>query len=302
MMDGSKIGIVTDSSCDLSRAEADRLGVVMVPLAVSFGPEVFFGGEFSHDEFWEKTKGPFWPTTSQPSIGAFEEAFAALVDEGRHVLCLTLTSHHSGTYNSAWAAARRFGDSVTVVDSLSVSAGLAWQVIAAVEAAERGMALEDIVALTRDMSRRTRLIAVLDSIENVKKGGRVAKLMPLLQRLMDAFDLKPMLKMVDGQLDLAGTPRSYQKALHRIEEQVVAMAPLAKLTVLHTRVPDKAANFANTLASAIGFPREEISVLELGPVLATHAGRGVTGVLVLLQAVPDERGQDGTAAAQPSEL
>jgi DegV family protein with EDD domain len=295
-MYGTKLRIVADSSCDLSTGEADRLGVVMVPLAVCFGPEVFLAGELSHDEFWEKTKGPFWPTSSQPSVGAFEEAFAALVDEGCHVLCLTLTSHHSGTYNSAWAGAQRFGDSVTVVDSLSVSAGLAWQVIAAVEAAERGMALDDIVALSRSMSRRTRLVAVLDTIENVRKGGRVSKLMPLLGRLMKVFDLKPMLKMVDGELDLAGTPRSYEKALHRIEEQVVAVTPLEKMTVIHTRLPERAASFADILASAIGFPREEVSVLELGPVLASHAGPGVIGVLVLLQAVPD-MGKPGEGAA-----
>jgi DegV family protein with EDD domain len=297
-MGDSKVGIVTDSSCDLSRAEADHLGVIMVPLAVSFGPEVFLAGELSHDEFWEKTKGRFWPTTSQPSSGAFEEAFASMVDEGCHVLCLTLTGHHSGTYNGACAAARRFGDSVTVVDSLSVSDGLAWQVAAAVEAAERGTALQDIIALTRDMSRRTRLVAVLDTIENVRKGGRVAKLMPLLDRLMHILDLKPMLKMVNGQLDLAGTPRSYRKALDRIEEQVVAMGPLEKLTVLHTRLPEKAASFADSLASAIGFPREEICILELGPVLATHAGPGVTGVLVLLKAESDRSKGGGRAAGR----
>ncbi len=297
-MGDSNIGLVTDSSCDLSRAEADRLGVVMVPLAVSFGPEVFLAGELSHDEFWEKTRGRFWPTTSQPSSGAFEEAFTSMVDQGCHVLCLTLTGHHSGTYNGACAAARRFGDRVTVVDSLSVSDGLAWQVAAAVEAAEKGTALQDIIALTRDMSRRTRLVAVLDTIENVRKGGRVAKLMPLLDRLMHILDLKPMLKMVNGQLDMAGTPRSYRKALDRIEEQVVAMGPLEKLTVLHTRLPGKAASFADTLASAIGFPREEICILELGPVLATHAGPGVTGVLVLIKAESDRSKGGGGAAAR----
>jgi len=121
---GSKIRIVTDSSCDLPKSEADSLGVAVVPLSVAFGPEVLYDGELSHDEYWEKTRGPFWPQTSQPSVGAFEEAFAPLVDEESHVLCLTITGYHSGTYNSASTAAQRFRDKVTVIDSLSVSAGL----------------------------------------------------------------------------------------------------------------------------------------------------------------------------------
>ncbi|NIN66478.1 MAG: DegV family EDD domain-containing protein [Anaerolineae bacterium] len=287
-MDGSKIGIVTDSSCDLSRAEANRLGVVLVPLAVSFGPETYLDGELSHDGFWEKAEGPYWPTSSQPSVGAFEEAFAPLVDEGCHVLCLTLTSHHSGSYSSAWAAAQRFGDSVTVVDSLSVSAGLAWQVKVAVEAAEQGMALEDITALLRDMSRRTRLFAVVDTVEYVRRGGRVAKVMPILGRMMKAFDVKLMLKMVDGELDLLATQRSYEKALNRIQAEVISWSPVEKLGILHTRLLDHATSFAHTLAASTGFPVEQITISEAGPALATHAGPRVIGAFVLRQTVGDE--------------
>ncbi|TKJ28700.1 MAG: hypothetical protein CEE40_10915 [Chloroflexi bacterium B3_Chlor] len=286
-MDGSKIRVVTDSTCDLPKGEVDRLGVVVVPLSVSFGPEVFLDGELTHDEFWEKTKGPFWPKSSQPSVGAFEEVFAPLVEEGYRVLCLTITSHHSGTYNSAWAAAQRFGGSVTVVDSLSVSAGLAWQVLAEVEAARKGMALEDIVTISHDMATRTKLFAVLDTIENVRRGGRVDKVMPLLSRLMSAFSLKPILKMVDGELDLAATARSYEKALKRIQEEVVAVAPLEKMAVIHTRLPERAASFADTLASATGVPRGQIPMVEMGPAIATHAGPGVIGAFVLSETAPD---------------
>jgi len=282
----SKIGIVTDSSCDLAKSEIDSLGVAVLPLSVAFGPEVFYDGDLSHDEYWEKTKGPFWPKTSQPSVGAFEEAFARLVDEGYHVLCLTITSHHSGTYNSAWAAAQRFGDKVTVIDSLSVSAGLAWQVIAAVEAAGQGKELQDIVSITRDMSRRTRLLAVLDTIENVRRGGRVAKVMPVLGRLMRVFDLKPLLNMVDGELSLVATPRSYDRGLKRIQDEVTALLPVEKIAVLHTRVAEKAAAFADVLADTTGFPRAEIPILELGPAISTHAGPGVIGTFVLCETVP----------------
>lgn len=80
MRSASQIRIVTDSSCDLPKSEVDRLGVIVVPLAVSFGSEVLLDGDLTHDEYWERTKGPFWPTSSRPSVGAFEEAFAPLVE------------------------------------------------------------------------------------------------------------------------------------------------------------------------------------------------------------------------------
>ncbi len=286
MMAGSTMKIVTDSSCDLSKPEIESLGVTVVPLSVAFGPEVFYDGELSHDEFWEKAKGPFWPQSSQPSVGAFEQAFAPLADGGCQVLCLTITSHHSGTYNSAWAAAQRFGDKVTVVDSLSVSAGLAWQVIAAVEAARQGRGVEDIVSVTQDMSRRTRLLAVLDTIENVRRGGRVAKVMSVLGGLMHVFNIKLLLKMVDGELDLLGTSRSYDKGLKRIKEEVTALMPVEKMAVVHARVPEEAAAFADVLADITRFPRGEIRVVELGPAISTHAGPGVIGTFVLSKSLP----------------
>jgi DegV family protein with EDD domain len=140
----------------------------VVPLSVSFGSDVLFDGELSNDEYWERTKGPFWSKTSQPSVRAFEDVFARSVGEGVRLLCLTITSHHSGTYNSAWLVAQEFGDEVVVVDSLGVSAGLGWQVKAAVEAARQGRELEDIVSIPRGLSSRTRLYALLDTIENVR--------------------------------------------------------------------------------------------------------------------------------------
>jgi DegV family protein with EDD domain len=275
------IKVVADSTCDLSRAEMEGMGAVMVPLSVSFGPEVFYDGQLSHDEYWEKAKGPFWPKTSQPSAGAFEEAFAAQVDAGHEVLCLTLTSHHSGTYGTAFATARRFGNSVTVVDTRSVSSGMAWQVEAAVKAASQGAARQEIVALLEDMAARTLLFAALDTVENVRKGGRVSKVMPLLNRLMGVFDLKTVLTMADGELSLVAAPRSYEGALKRVCDEVLARAPLDKMGVIHTRVPKRASALAETMAGLAGLDRGEIPVVEVGPVLACHAGPRIVGAFLL---------------------
>lgn len=275
------IKVVADSTCDLSRAEMEDMGAVMVPLSVSFGPEVFYNGQLSHDEYWEKAKGPFWPKTSQPSAGAFEDAFSTQVDAGYEVLCLTLTNHHSGTYGTAFAAARRFGDSVTVVDTRSVSSGMAWQVEAAVKAAAEGVDRQGIVALLKDMAARTLLFATLDTVENVRKGGRVSKVMPLLNRLMGVFDLKTVLTMADGELTLVAAPRSYEGALKRVRNEVLARAPLDKVGVIHTCVPERASALADSLADLAGLDRGEIPVVEVGPVLACHAGPRIVGAFLL---------------------
>jgi DegV family protein with EDD domain len=275
------IKVVADSTCDLPREEMEDLGAVSVPLSVSFGPEVFYDGQLSQDEYWEKAKGAYWPKTSQPSAGAFEKAFAAQVEAGYEVLCLTLTSHHSGTYGTAFSAAERFAGRVTVVDTRSVSTGMAWQVEAAVKAASEGANRQEIVALLEDMSRRTLLFATLDTIENVRKGGRVDKVMPLLNRMMGVFDLKTVLIMADGELSMVAAPRTYEGALSRVRDEVLARAPLHKIGVIHTRVPERASALADTLADQAGLDRADVRVVEVGPVLACHAGPRVVGAFLL---------------------
>jgi DegV family protein with EDD domain len=285
-MTDARIRVVTDSTCDLSKEEVEALGVTMVPLSVSFGPEVFYDGELSKDEYWEKAKGPYWPQTSQPPAGAFEEAFARHVDAGHEVVCVTLLSHYSGAYSTACAVARTFGDRVSVIDSGTVSIGLGWQAIAAAEASAAGMEREAIVRLVKDISHRTRFFAVLDTIENVQKGGRLAKLMPLMARMMRVFDVRLVLVMARGDLSLVGAARSYEGAVARARDEALALAPLEKIAVFHTRAPERASLLADTLAEMSGLARDGIRVVEGGPVLACHAGPKVMGVFALSKSPP----------------
>jgi len=276
-----KVKVVADSTCDLSHAEADSLGILMVPLSVSFGPEVYYDGQLSQDEYWEKAKGPFWPKTSQPPAGAFEEVFARHTEAGYDVVCVTLLSRYSGAYGTACAAAGRFQGRVSVIDSGSVSTGLAWQAMAAAEAAAQGHAREEIVGLVKGIARRIRFYAMLDTIENVRKGGRLSRLMPMMDRLMRVFDLKIVLVMADGELGLVGAARSYERAVERLQEDTLARAPLERIAVFHTRASQRASALADTLAEMSGLAREQIRVVEGGPVLACHAGPKVLGVFLL---------------------
>jgi DegV family protein with EDD domain len=132
------IHIVTDSGCDLPPHLLEEFEIEVVPLVVRFGTDVYDDDELSVEEFWAKMSGPHHPRTSQPSVGTFERVFERLIAQGKQVLCLTVTSKHSGTFNAARLAAQRFGQAAKVFDSLSLSLGLGLQALAAAQAARVG--------------------------------------------------------------------------------------------------------------------------------------------------------------------
>ncbi len=130
------IAIVTDSACDLAPAVLAEHHVTAVPLVVRFGLEVFEDGQLTLDEFWAKVaQSPYPPQTSQPPTGAFEAAFSGLVGAGYHVICPVISSKISGTFNSAYAAAQRFAERVTIFATQTWSLAQGYQVLAAAKAA-----------------------------------------------------------------------------------------------------------------------------------------------------------------------
>lgn len=275
------VRIVTDSSCDLPRRLMERFKIAVVPLVVRFGAEVYDDGKLSADEFWQKATGQNKPQTSQPPAWAFEDLFERLVAQGRQVLCLTVTSKHSGTFNSALLAAQRFGDKVNVFDSLSCSLGHGIQVLAAAQAAWEGRTMPEILERLESLRERVRMTIVLDTLENLRRGGRADGFIPIVDRMTRVLNIKPVINMVDGQLRLLGPARSFQGGLRRVLNLVEEMGSLEYLAVVHTRSQEKAEEMANWLAERLGFPRERIWVRETGAVLASHAGKGVVGVLAV---------------------
>ncbi len=275
------VRIVTDSSCDLPRRLVERFKIAVVPLIVHFGLEVYDDGDLPVEEFWQKAAGPDHPQTSQPSVGTFEEFFGQLVAQGKQVLCLTITGKHSGTFNAAHLAAQRFGEMVKVFDSFSLSLGLGLQALAAAQAAQAGRSMQEILALLEDTRARMRLMIVLDTLENLRRGGRADGFIAIADRMTRALNIKAIINVVDGQLRLLGAARSFQGGLRRVLNLVERLGPLEHLAVVHTRSHEMAEEMANRLAERIGFPRERIWVRETGAVLACHAGAGVIGVLAV---------------------
>jgi len=277
------VKIVTDTSSDVPQDVATNLDITLVPLILRFGHEEFLDRQLTSEEFWERARRGPMPQTSQPSIGAFESAFAPLVNAGHEVVCVTITSKHSGTYNAAWAAAQQFGNRVAVFDSLSLSWGLGFQVLAAAKAAQAGATTAEILALLTDMRERVRVILVLDTMENLKRGGRADKLIPVFDRLAKVFNIKPLINLVDGELKLYASARSYTKALERLTQDTIAYAPVEHLAVMHTCRPELANSLADRLAREMAFPRDQIPVGEIATVLACHGGEGVLGAVSVLK-------------------
>ena len=279
------IGVVTDSSCDLPSQLLEESEIEIVPLTVHFGTDVYRDGEFSIDEFWQLAAASP-PKTSQPPVGAFEETFERLIALGKRVLCVTITSKHSGTFNAARLAAQRFGEAVTVFDSHSFSLGLGIQALSAAEAARVGRSMHDILALLEGLRTRMRLLVVLDTLENLRRGGRADGFIGVADRMARALNIKVIINPEEGQLRLFGAARSFKGALARVLNAIEQLGPLQHLAVIHTRNWQAAEQMAEQLAQRSGFPRRQILLAETGAALATHAGPGVIGVL----AVPMQAG------------
>jgi DegV family protein with EDD domain len=278
---GEMIRVVTDSSCDLSSNLLEEFGIEVVPLSVLFGSEVYADGELSLDEFWDKAAGPQLPKTSQPPVGAFEAVFERIVAGGGRVLCLTLTGKHSGTVNSAHVAAQRFGGVVQIFDSHSLSLGLGWQAVSVAKAVREGWRMPEILDMLEGLRARMRFLIILDTLENLRHGGRADAFIAVADRMTRALNIKVLIDVVDGQLRLSGAARSFKGALRRVLDAVGRLDSLEHLAVVHTRNQPLAEWVAKQLAQRIGFPEERIWLAETGPVLASHAGPGVIGVMAV---------------------
>jgi DegV family protein with EDD domain len=275
------IRIVTDSSCDLPQEVVARLGIEVVPLLVHFGDDAFWDGELAPEDFWRRASGPHGPKTSQPPVGVFEELFERLLAGGGQVLCLTLTGVHSGTFNTAYLAARRFGEAVSVFDSQSLSLGLGLQAVEAAWAAGAGRSMEEILVLLQHLRSRVQLTVVLDTLESIRRGGRADRFIAVADRMTQLLNIKAIVNFVEGRVQLLSAARSFQGGLRRVLGLVEQLGPLEHLAVVHARNLDKAKQMVNQLAEQTGFARERIWLCETGAVLASHAGAGAVGVVAI---------------------
>ena len=271
------IRIVTDSACDLPEEVVTEHGVRVVPLTIRFGDEEFIDREqLSTSEFWARcAQQTALPETAAPAPGQFEAAYREIAAEGADgIVVISLSGAMSATMQSAELAARSVTDviPVRVVDSRSVTLGLGTIVLAAARLAATGATLDEVEAFARDRAARTRVFGALDTLENLKKGGRIGNAKALLAT---ALAIKPIIEVVDGQVEQGGKQRTRSKALKFLVEKVREYeGQISDLAVLHADCSDvdQFVEMLRTVHSG------EIVVGEIGPVVGTHAGRGTIGV------------------------
>jgi DegV family protein with EDD domain len=196
------VRIVTDSSCDLTDEEVAAHGIEVVPLTIRFGDEELEDRtELSVEAFYDKlAASAVLPETAAPAPGKFEAAFRRQAAAGADaVVCINLSSDLSATMQSAQNAARAVADDldVRVVDSHSITSGLGTQVLLAAEAAAGGATADEVVALVEDLAARTHVVGALDTLDNLKKGGRIGGAQALLGSLLS---IKPIVDISTGKV------------------------------------------------------------------------------------------------------
>ncbi|MGO8872895.1 MAG: DegV family protein [Acidimicrobiales bacterium] len=273
----SGIYIVTDSSCDLTEDDLDQLEVEVVPLNVRFGVEEFTDGlDLTVAEFYSRmAQSRELPQTSCPSPGAFEHVFKrASVSGADAVVCLCLSSDLSNTLQSARIASNAVADQIPVhvVDSRSVSSGLGTLVLEAARVARSSVGVEAVLSRVRSLIPRTRVFAALNTLENLRKGGRIGGAKAMIGSMLS---IKPVIDISSGVVQEAGKPRTRKKAMRMLYEHMIGAGPIKHLAVMHGGAPD-IDEFLDLIAPR--FPRGSFRLGQLGAIVGAHGGAEVIGV------------------------
>lgn len=210
------VRFIIDSASDVLPGEAQAMGVTVLPMTITFGQQPYYDSvDLTHREFFDKlAQSQELPTTSQVSPAVFADAFEELVSQGHQVVCITLSSGLSGTYQSAMIAASDFDGQVFVVDSKNATIGERILLMRGLALAQQGMEASQIAEQLTQEREKIRLVAMVDTLEYLKKGGRVSAAAALAGGLLG---IKPAIEVKDGKVLTAGTARGSKKANSLLE-------------------------------------------------------------------------------------
>lgn len=273
--------IVTDSTCDLPDEMASELDITVVPLQVIFGNEAFRAGELSTDEFFRRlASAPELPRTSQPSVGEFRAVYEELAKRTDRIVSIHLSARFSGTVETARLAARELIGrcSIEVIDSGTVSMAMGLGVIAAARVAREGAGLDDCASTARSVLGRERLAVALDTLEYLRRGGRIGRAQAFLGGLLR---LKPIVTVRDGETFPLTRVRTRKKALEELLRICLEDAVVEEAVVMEATTPDDARYIADELHKRM--PGVPVHLGKLGPVIGVHGGPGTIGLAVVLR-------------------
>ena len=270
------IRIVTDSACDIPQALVEKYNITIVPLTFSFGDKEFIDRvSLTTEEFWKHcADSPILPQTAAPAPGQFTQAYRTLTQQGASgILVISLSRELSATMQSAETGAKEPGVTVPVrfVDSRSASMGEGITVIAVAKMAAAGASLDELEAAANNFASRTKVFGALDTLENLKKGGRISNTKAFLA---SALAIKPIIEVREGKLEEGGKERTRGKALAFLIEKIKSAGEISDLAVLHAQCSDIDSFVAQLKTIHSG----EIIVSDIGSVIGSHTGVGTIGV------------------------
>ena len=275
--------IVTDCAADLSAEELEQLDVIQAPLFIQFPEGEVNATEISADDFYNRLEAmrPAIPTTAQPSSGIFAELYRSVAQVEKNILSIHISSGLSGTINSARDGGElvKSEANVNYWDTLTLSGGERFQVMAAALATRANWALHSIQERLEKIREKTELIYTLDTLEYLARGGRIGRVKAMAGALLK---LKPVIRVdSDGKYSTVSTGRTLSKSINAISEHLhhkYTHTPVW-VTILHGRFAEKAEVMANELKTKLNIQKFE--VVRISPVLGVHTGPGIVGAAVV---------------------
>jgi DegV family protein with EDD domain len=268
-MQSERVAIVTDSAADIPGFLLEQYSIYVVPCILMIGDQTFEDGvQISRDEYYQRLPemDPL-PTTATPSISKFHDVYEKVLSSGfSHILSLHAASKLSGIFSAASTAANDFNGHVKVFDSRFLTLGLGFQCLEAAEAVVNGESLEDVTRMLEKLHHRARVIAMLDTLEYVRRSGRVSWAKAQIGELLK---LKPFVEVCDGNVNNLGQTRTRRKGIERLIELIQRQAPLKRLAILHTNAEEDARGILTALDPEI--PTEPL-IINVTTIIGTHVG------------------------------
>lgn len=270
-----KIGIVTDSTSDISAQEAAQLNITVIPAVLIIdGQEYLDGQGLSREDYYRQlARFSTPPSTASPSSGMFQDAFQKLFDDGvDQIFSIHVSATLSGIVNAAQLASQKFGSRVQVIDSGQLSLGLGFQVMGAAKAALNGSA-HHIHDTLKSIQQRLRVVAMLDTLEQLKRSGRVNWLRSSLGSLLR---VKLFLEVKDSQILRLGETRTRTKGIQRLSELIESHGAFEQLAIVHTNALEEATLLAEKYAPLSSNPP---LIRNVTTVIGTHVGVNALGFI-----------------------
>jgi len=271
-----KLGIVTDSTCDIPNYLAEQHELEVVPsILILDGNEYADGTGITREEFYRRLPSLHtYPTTAAPSIGDFSSRYDRLLRRGcDHILSIHAAGPLTTIINSARQAARDYPEKITILDSLSLSLGLGFQVLAAAEIAEMG--LQAALSAVESTRKRLHVYAALDTMDNIRRSGRVPAVVAMLGSVLR---IKPLIELTNGEVKAIGAVRTTKQANERMLNFLLQGGTLERLAILHTGAEPRAREFLNALmqTASQSVPRD-ILMVNVTTAIGTHVGKNGLG-------------------------